>query len=575
MLFRSSVLPCVVEDSGYVQFAAWMSAASYHLSPRDAPRAKTADHLRTNFVHRLTVSQVGCSMYTLFRTIFQVSLILAGIMDDRILPSNGSTVTAIPDGSHSVLNFASSGIRQYQIDHNITETDGTFTLLMTTVNFRITTFICQVHPSDITITQEQSMGKNVVNLNGEFLFLFDSIETETVLFGEMVAYENSTVTILRLNTETKFPNISTFWYCDSFRCYEFNSSKSSFIRSGPTGKLFTSNDVALYSIAGLVNSRIEDLLILSPVPTTTMISSPTSLMLSSVFSTSSIAVPTSVFSSSLSTFTIVPSLTPSPTLVMSTSVAPSVSTFIQTLATPTPTPGPQSDIKPIVCEKTAKLRTKSRTKSRTLRKSRSSRTKTTVKKTRKISGGTRTRTRGTTKTTITKTKHTKHTWHTDDRERTRTEVSTRMSSTTADSTDMTKVLTHAYTPKRSRVTRLTRRPGTRSRPTYMYYSCRKKAHNHVAKPKRLKTRKSDAAATTKRASNTHRNRVAKWQRNRDGSHSDKTPKPTVQNKLRALLLESKQLHERRLYDPYPSTDEKDLTDRSTTKHKEMVVTTES
>jgi hypothetical protein len=113
------------------------------------------------------------------------------------------------------------------------------------------------------------------------------------------------------------------------------------------------------------------------------------------------------------------------------------------------------------------------------------------------------------------------------------EISTRTSSSTADAaTDITKSFIHAYATKSVRVTHSAGRP---LRP--ITHGCRKKTHNHVAKPEKLKSRKRvrDPAATRHGASSTHGNSVTDLQRKTHGSRSDKTPKPTVQNKLGALF----------------------------------------
>lgn len=273
-------------------------------------------------------------------------------MDDGLLPPNGLTISSIPDGSRSSLNFFSSSIDRYMIGHNITENDGTLTILMQTVVNGMRTFSCQARPVDIAITVEQSMGQNVILLNGEVLFQLECVETTIIRIGQIVKYENSTVSVLGPNTE--FPNITTFWYCDSFRCYKFNSSKS-FLRSGPTSKLFTCKQVALYSIAGPINANIEDFLENPPVITTSSIPvtpSPTTTIVSSSFFTinitplpsisisPSVLETTSVFTSVPLTTTVVFSPTPTSQLLPQT---PSISSLISTPfegITPTPTSFP-------------------------------------------------------------------------------------------------------------------------------------------------------------------------------------------------------------------------------------------
>ena len=300
----------------------------------------------------------------------------AGIMNGSILPPSQTFNSSIPDGSRSILDFSSSSVELYEINQNITEVDGTVTILMKTGNMTIS---CHVRPVDITITLVQSMGQNVLFANGEFLFLFDCIKTTIVQFEQMVMYENSTVTILGRNTT--FPNITTFWYCDSFRCYKFSSSKS-FLRSGPTGRLFTSKEVALYSIASLVNRAIEDILANPPLisfsaPVATMITtSPTIIISSSTFLTSSIF--TTVMSSEETTL-ITPSLTKD-TFDLSTLTSLPISTVVLTptvLATPTPTVGPDI-VEPTSDEPSPSTRKPEKTKTKT-RMITNGKTKTTIK----------------------------------------------------------------------------------------------------------------------------------------------------------------------------------------------------
>ena len=297
-------------------------------------------------------------------------------MNGSILPPSQTFNSSIPDGSRSILDFSSSSVELYEINQNITEVDGTVTILMKTGNMTIS---CYVRPVDITITLVQSMGQNVLFTNGEFLFLFDCIKTTIIQFEQMVMYENSTVTILGRNTT--FPNITTFWYCDSFRCYKFSSSKS-FLRSGPPGKLFTSKEVALYSIASLVNRAIEDILANPPLisfstPVATMITtSPTIIISSSTFLTSSIL--TTVMSSEETTL-ITPSLTKD-TFDLSTLTSLPIPTVLLTptvLVTPTPTVGPDI-VEPTSDEPSPSTRKPEKTKTK-IRTITHGKTKTTIK----------------------------------------------------------------------------------------------------------------------------------------------------------------------------------------------------
>ena len=293
-----SVRPCVMEGSECGLFAAWMSVESYLPSTRGATPAKTADHLLMSSVPRLTVTQVrGCFHSACLEKTTTPSSV--GIMDEDILPPNGQYSSPIPDGSFSALEFMSTSTERYQVSQNITESDGTLTILMETVMDGMVTFSCQARPVDVVVTVGQSQGRNLVFINGEFLFELDCIETTIVEIGQPVTYDGSTVTV----GGNEFMNIDTFWYCDSFRCYMFNSSKSSFERSGPTSKLFTSKNVALYSIDGQVNSDIEDIL-LNPPPIITSESgvAPTPTPVTSLMLTTSSILFTRSLSSVMSAF---------------------------------------------------------------------------------------------------------------------------------------------------------------------------------------------------------------------------------------------------------------------------------
>ena len=276
---------------------------------------------------------------------------LAGIMDENILPPNGLIQFNIPDGSVSSLDFLSASIERYQIDQNITENDGTLTWLMEVVMDGITQFSCEARSADVVITMGQSQGENSIFLNGEFLFPIDCTVTTIVWLEETVRYTNNTVSIQEQNV--KFINITTFWYCDGFRCYTFNSSKLLFERSGPTGKLFTSKGIALYSISSPINSDIENILenptpiISSPVITVT----PTLTSIASLNSTTQVIsiVPTSTPIPTLETSiiglsSISPTPTPSNVPVSSSSFVSIASDIITTLVSISPTPARATSI---------------------------------------------------------------------------------------------------------------------------------------------------------------------------------------------------------------------------------------
>ena len=223
----------------------------------------------------------------------------------------------------SALDFTSTSVERYQVSHNITETDGTQTILFETAIDGDGTFSCITSPVDIAITVGQPQGMNVFFLNGEFLFELDCVETTIVQLGQAVTYDGNTVTV----GGNEFTNITTFWYCDGFRCYMFNSSKSSFEMSGPSSKLFTSKSVALYSVAGLVNSDIENFLlnpppIITSEPVTTLTQSTLLMMTSTI-----------AFTSSLSS--VIPALTTSQVPVETSTVAfTSMSVPISTFSLP-------------------------------------------------------------------------------------------------------------------------------------------------------------------------------------------------------------------------------------------------
>ena len=311
-----------------VQFAVWMNVESYLPRTRDATPAKKVDHLLMSSVLRLIATQVG----TNFEREYYITASCAGVMDENILPPNGTYSSSIPDGSFSVLDFTSTTIERYQVSQNITENDGVITLLMETVMDIVVNFVCQIRGADIDLSVGQPQGINVVFINGEVLFELDCVETNIVEVGQTVTYDGSTVTV----QGNEFTNISIFWYCDSFRCYMFNSSKSSFEMTGPTSKLFTSKNIALYTIDGQINSDIEDILlnpppILTSEPVTTMATtSTTSLMPSTaLMMTSTILFPSAI------PFTSVMPTTSQVTVDTSTiALATIVSTLIPTFAMP-------------------------------------------------------------------------------------------------------------------------------------------------------------------------------------------------------------------------------------------------
>ena len=176
----------------------------------------------------------------------------------------------IPGGSVSNVRFENSGTG-YEVEKNTTEIDGTVSVLMETIQMSpfLRTISVYKQPADVSVMLQPSSNGQTNLLANEVVLVADCTETTPILMG--ITYDEDIITILGPGIE--LTNITTLWYFDGFRFYRFNSSKSYEFPS--PGKLFSSKNMAIYSIGGPLNTKIEDLLSQLPLTSSAPVLLPT------------------------------------------------------------------------------------------------------------------------------------------------------------------------------------------------------------------------------------------------------------------------------------------------------------